>query len=131
MLAESVPGGRNAVEMGLECAIGLIRVPAADRIDDRNMLVIADFIMLIQLGIRHFRARGNQPVEQRNVDRIKDRIAGNFRQHAVKIDVGSDKQCVIIQRLAVDLQRLCQPSDLLVSGKFSGKTDKAGFKEQT
>ena len=130
MLAESVPGGRNAVEVGLERAIGLIRIAAADRIDDRNMLAIADFIMLIQLGIRHFWTRGDQPVEQRNVDRVKDRITGDLRQHAVEIDVGSNKQGIIIQRLAVDLQRFCQLSDLIVSGKLSRKPNEAGFKEQ-
>jgi hypothetical protein len=76
MLAESVPGGGNAVEVGLQRAIGFIRIAAADRINDRDMLAIADFIMLIKLGVRHFRTRGNQPVEQRNVDRMKIGLPG-------------------------------------------------------
>ncbi|ETJ31748.1 hypothetical protein Q604_UNBC13770G0001, partial [human gut metagenome] len=52
-LTESVPGSRDAVEMRLQRTIGFVRIMTADRINDRNMLLIANVIMLVQSLISH------------------------------------------------------------------------------
>ena len=85
----------------MERAIRRVRIAVAYRLDDNDMLLIAHVIMLVQLLIRHRGTRGDQPVEQGDVDRHKDRVTGDFRQHAVEFDVGTDKRGVVIQRLAV------------------------------
>lgn len=47
-LTEGVPGSRDAVEMRLQRAIGFVRIMTADRVNDRNMLLIANVVMLMQ-----------------------------------------------------------------------------------
>ena len=86
-LTEGVPGSRDAVEMRLQRAIGFIGIVAADRVNDRNMLLIANVVMLVQSLISHGWACGDQPVEQGNVDRHEDWVTGDLRQHAVEINV--------------------------------------------
>lgn len=73
--------------MRLQRAIGFIGIVAADRVNDRNMLLIANVVMLVQSLISYGWARGDQPIEQGNMDRHKDRVAGDLRQHAVEINV--------------------------------------------
>ncbi|VDZ72037.1 Uncharacterised protein [Atlantibacter hermannii] len=80
-------GSENAVEMGVQRTIRRVRIAVADRLDNNDMLLIAHVIMLMQLLVGHRRARRDKPVEKGDVDRHKDRIAGNFRQHAVEFDV--------------------------------------------
>lgn len=52
-LTEGVPGSRDAVEMRLQRAIGFVRIMTADRVNDRNMLLIANVVMLMQSLISH------------------------------------------------------------------------------
>ncbi len=66
-LTEGMPGSRDAVEMRLQRAIGFIGIMAADRVNDRNMLLIANVVMLVQSLISHGWTCGDQPVEQGNV----------------------------------------------------------------
>lgn len=73
--------------MRLQRAIGFIGIVAADRVNDRNMLLIANVIMLVQSLISHGWTCGDQPVEQGNVDRHEDWVTGDLRQHAVEINV--------------------------------------------
>lgn len=70
--------------MRLQRAIGFIGIMAADRVNDRNMLLIANVVMLVQSLISHGWTCGDQPVEQGNVDRHEDWVTGDLRQHAVK-----------------------------------------------
>jgi hypothetical protein len=92
------------------------------------MLLIADVIMFVKLVLRDGRPCGDQPVQQGDMDSHEDRITGDFRQHAVKFNVRTDKQRVVIQRLAVDLQRLL--SNLLVAGVFCGIANQTGLKNR-
>lgn len=62
--------------MGLQRPIGGIRIALADRVNDGDMLLIADAVMFIQFAIGHGWTGGDQPVEQGDVDRLKDRVAG-------------------------------------------------------
>ena len=82
-----MPGGGNAIEVGLQGAIGLVRVMAADRINNVDMLLIAHVIMFVKLVLRDGRACGDEPVQQGDMDSQEDRIPGNFRQYAVKFNV--------------------------------------------
>lgn len=62
--------------MRLQRAIGFIGIVAADRVNDRNMLLIANVVMLVQSLISHGWTCGDQPVEQGNVDRHEDWVTG-------------------------------------------------------
>jgi len=83
--------------MGLKRPIGFIGIVSADRIDNRNMLAIADVIVLVEFGVGDFWTGRDQPIQQRNVDRHKDGITGDLRQHAVKIDIGTDKKRIVTE----------------------------------
>lgn len=72
----------------MQRAIGGIGIALANRIDDLNMLLIAEVIVLMQLFCGHRGASGNQPVQQGNMDRQKDRITGDFSQYAMEFNIG-------------------------------------------
>lgn len=73
--------------MRLQRTIGFVRIMTADRINDRNMLLIANVVMLVQSLISHGWTCGDQLVEQGNVDRHEDWVTWDLRQHAVEINV--------------------------------------------
>lgn len=73
--------------MRLQRTIGFVRIMTADRINDRNMLLITNVVMFVQCLIGNRWACGNKPVEQGNVDRHEDWVTGDLRQHAVEINV--------------------------------------------
>lgn len=73
--------------MRLQRAIGFVRIMTTDRVNDRNMLLIANVVMLMQSLISYRWARGDQPIEQGNMDRHEDWVTGDLRQHAVEINV--------------------------------------------
>lgn len=62
--------------MRLQRAIGFIGIVAADRVNDRNMLLIANVVMLVQSLISHGWTCGDQPVEQGNVIAMKIGLPG-------------------------------------------------------
>ncbi|MNN90213.1 hypothetical protein D3C81_2081270 [compost metagenome] len=75
---------------------------SADRIDNRNMLAIADVIVFVEFSVGDFWTGRNQPIQQRDVDRHKDGVTWDFRQHTVEINIGADKQRIVTERLTVD-----------------------------